>query len=59
MEHELEISFEKIYRNSFNPFDTELVHAVGKIATVRNLFAKAHEDDIRYIPKIRVEIIQV
>ena len=58
LEKELEQSFETIFRNSFDVQDIDLIHAVGKVATVRNLFARAIEDDVRYIPIIKVEIIK-
>ena len=59
LEHELRNSFETIYANSFDVNDESLIHAVGRISTVRNLFAKATEENIRYIPVIKVELIQI
>ena len=59
LESELRNSFETIYQNSFDVNDENLIHAIGRISTVRNLFAKAHEDDVRYIPVIKVELVQI
>ena len=59
LERELRNSFETIYSNSFDVNDESLIHAIGRIATVRNLFAKAQEDNVRYVPVIRVELTQI
>lgn len=58
IEKELENSFETIFRNSFDVNDENLIHAIGKISLVRNLFVRASEDDFRYIPRIKVEILE-
>ena len=59
LEREMKDSFEIILQNSFDVNDENLIHAIGRLCTVRNLFAKAHEDNVRYIPVIKVELVKV